>query len=747
MRRVATWYQNWLDAPFGTSEEHLIGSLGDAERLWQELEAEECHRDPCGGDSKVESPGLPTAEIYAPTAGAPLEDIGLSTKEKEAAAAAVATEPTPEEASEWGLCPKCIPELRAYAAAKKTGDPVAIETAYQRALLCEMSCDYPEGELIEDTEVCPGCEQLFQEYVAKLRVAAGARIEALLAAAAGDESKAGEWAIVATEAEAAAEKLARELTAKDCLWFPCPTELTPEEAHDWGLCPRCLPELLAYTAAKKTGDPAAIEAAYHRALLCEVNCDFPEGEFLDDMEVCPGCEQLFQEYLTKVRVAAGARIEARDAAAAGDEGKVGEWGIVAIEAEAAAEELARELTAQGCVSFPCEQPHLVTVFPFNQEGGVFDPLRVPDIFGLAGPGEPPPDGGGGGGGGSAADLRVTKTGPASVQSGQDFSYQVTVANEGPAAAAGVNVIDVLPGGTLIAAPGCTGGPGEGLTCAVGDLAAGDSRSFTITVRVDSTVPTQFINQAYVTSATPDPNPANDKAEVTTDVTPEPPPPPPPPTESGADLQLAKAAAATVAQGADLTYTLTVTNAGPDAATGVRVTDRLPAGVTFRSASSGCTNQSGTVTCTVGGLAAGGSATRTITVRVGATTTGTITNEATVTGTSTDPSGGNNSASATTTVEVPPPPPPVCPPSSGTFGASAGNCGCGTMTVQGSDIFFSGGGCDVRCHVVNDAITCEGNATIGSIGGHTCNAACATNPNRVDLSCTRPGASCTQRYPL
>ena len=56
----------------------------------------------------------------------------------------------------------------------------------------------------------------------------------------------------------------------------------------------------------------------------------------------------------------------------------------------------------------------------------------------------------------------------------------------------------------------------------------------------------------------------------------------------ADLSIAKSDSADpVLPGDSLTYTVTVSNAGPSAANDVAVTDTLPAGVTFVS-SSGCT---------------------------------------------------------------------------------------------------------------------------------------------------------------
>ena len=54
----------------------------------------------------------------------------------------------------------------------------------------------------------------------------------------------------------------------------------------------------------------------------------------------------------------------------------------------------------------------------------------------------------------------------------------------------------------------------------------------------------------------------------------------------ADLSIAKTAAASVDAGANLTYTLTVSNAGPDTASNVSVTDVLPGNVTFVSVGPG-----------------------------------------------------------------------------------------------------------------------------------------------------------------
>ena len=104
-------------------------------------------------------------------------------------------------------------------------------------------------------------------------------------------------------------------------------------------------------------------------------------------------------------------------------------------------------------------------------------------------------------------------------------------------------------------------------------------------------------------------------------------------------------------GNNITYTVTIDNNGPDSATGVTLTDTLPAGVAFVSAVSTqgtCNESSGTVTCDIGGMANGDTVTVTIVVTAPGTP-GTITNTADVSCTSNDPEINNNTASEDTTV--------------------------------------------------------------------------------------------------
>jgi uncharacterized repeat protein (TIGR01451 family) len=118
----------------------------------------------------------------------------------------------------------------------------------------------------------------------------------------------------------------------------------------------------------------------------------------------------------------------------------------------------------------------------------------------------------------------------------------------------------------------------------------------------------------------------------------------------ADLSVVKTASAeTVRVGEVFTYTLVVANAGPDAATGVMLVDTLPGLVTFVSASEGCTEALGVVTCDIGDLAVEGSVTVTITVT--AADTGIVTNTAVVSGSinDSDPNLDNNTSTVDTTI--------------------------------------------------------------------------------------------------
>ncbi len=119
----------------------------------------------------------------------------------------------------------------------------------------------------------------------------------------------------------------------------------------------------------------------------------------------------------------------------------------------------------------------------------------------------------------------------------------------------------------------------------------------------------------------------------------------------ADLSIVKNTAAAAAFGSNpITFTLAVTNNGPSSASTVSVSDTLPAGSTFVSASGTgwtCNNVAGTVTCTVPTLPVGAAPVINLTFNAPPVVTpGTLSNTATVSSATTDPTPANNSSTKT-----------------------------------------------------------------------------------------------------
>jgi uncharacterized repeat protein (TIGR01451 family)/uncharacterized delta-60 repeat protein len=86
-----------------------------------------------------------------------------------------------------------------------------------------------------------------------------------------------------------------------------------------------------------------------------------------------------------------------------------------------------------------------------------------------------------------------------------------------------------------------------------------------------------------------------------------------PVESDSDLELAITAPASATQGATLTYSISVSNAGPAAATNVIITDTLPSGVSYVTNSTNWVGTNGVLTSTPTNLAVGSNVTFTIEV--------------------------------------------------------------------------------------------------------------------------------------
>jgi uncharacterized repeat protein (TIGR01451 family) len=245
-----------------------------------------------------------------------------------------------------------------------------------------------------------------------------------------------------------------------------------------------------------------------------------------------------------------------------------------------------------------------------------------------------------GGTGATADLSITKTdGAATAVPGQGLTYTIVASNAGPAAVTAAVVADALPAAVTGASWTCTASAGSacppsgnGDIAASVDLLAGGAATFVLTGTIAPGAVGTLANTATIAPPTGvvDPVAGNNAATDTDSLTPR------------ADLSLVKSDSPDpVAPGGALTYTLTVTNLGPSASPGMTVTDALPGQVTFVSATAGCAQAAGTVTCTLGSLAPAAGATVTIQTTVSPSATTSLSNTATVTGGATDPTPGND----------------------------------------------------------------------------------------------------------
>jgi uncharacterized repeat protein (TIGR01451 family) len=126
--------------------------------------------------------------------------------------------------------------------------------------------------------------------------------------------------------------------------------------------------------------------------------------------------------------------------------------------------------------------------------------------------------------------------------------------------------------------------------------------------------------------------------------------------TSADVGITLSAPTKVPPAGTLTYSMAVTNAGKATATGVVVSDALPAGTVFTSASSSqgtvttpTAGSNGTVTVNLGSRANGATATINLVVTVTAANGTVLTNTVTIAATTQDLNSNNNSATKKTTV--------------------------------------------------------------------------------------------------
>ncbi len=240
------------------------------------------------------------------------------------------------------------------------------------------------------------------------------------------------------------------------------------------------------------------------------------------------------------------------------------------------------------------------------------------------------------------DLATTVTGPATVVAGNQASYTVTTANNGPSAATGVVQTVQLPTGLInvYVSNGGTYNSGTGIvTFPAVNLANGQTVANTISL----TSPTSNYSLTATVPTTNDPTTANNTSVVNTTVTTA--------TATLANVSTTLTATAETTPGGTISYAVTVRNDGPSPAVNVRETLQLPTGLTGVVVSNGGSYNSATglVTWpTIASLASAGSQSYTVTVP-SAPAFGPVTATATASSDTSDPAPADNVASAQTTI--------------------------------------------------------------------------------------------------
>ena len=260
----------------------------------------------------------------------------------------------------------------------------------------------------------------------------------------------------------------------------------------------------------------------------------------------------------------------------------------------------------------------------------------------------------------ATNLSVTKTdNVTTVTPGQDLTYSIIVANNGPSDVAGATVVDNPPSSlqdvTYTSVPtGTVSGNTASGTDAINDtvdLTAGSSIEYSLTGTVVSSATGQIVNTAQVSA----PNgiiETNTEDNSATDVD---------TVDVSFDLAISKTDNVTnVSPNDAIVYSIVVTNNGPSDVVGATVSDTFPSDLTNVSYSSTTTgvvsgntaSGTGNINDTVD-LQVGATITYIVNATVLSTASGTIENTATVTAPagSTDTNTSNNSATDTDAVDA------------------------------------------------------------------------------------------------
>jgi len=331
------------------------------------------------------------------------------------------------------------------------------------------------------------------------------------------------------------------------------------------------------------------------------------------------------------------------------------------------------------------------------------------------------------------DVKITKTAnKGTVNAGDGFTYTLKVESVSNTDATNVVITDSIPASLTIGAlpSGCTKA-GQAVTCNVGNLAAGASKSYAIPVTTSNASCPSVDNTGKVT-ADNDSNAANNEDSASVNVTCQTPKP---------NIAIEKTASkGTVASGDGFDWNLKVTNTSNVNATSVVIKDTIAGSLTIGTLPNGCTKTGQDITCNVGNLAAGASKTYAIPVTTSAASCPSVDNTGTVTATD-DTNAGDNTDSASVNVTCNTPDVTITKSASAatvnangsvTFTLKAENLGNADATgVTATDTFAAGLAITSApgCTIAGQKVTCD----LGTIAGGA--------SKSVDVTVTATAAAC------
>lgn len=257
-----------------------------------------------------------------------------------------------------------------------------------------------------------------------------------------------------------------------------------------------------------------------------------------------------------------------------------------------------------------------------------------------------------------SDMGVVKQLNGSLVAGRDATYTIDVTNHGPSVSQGeITVTDTLPAGLSYVSHAGQGWTlsrtGQDLTftwTGARPVAVGALPQITVTVAVDAARTAAVVNTATVAEPT-DPTSGPEEPDTSTVTT---------TPQRAADLGVEKESLGDFTAGTQDVYRFTVTSFGPSdvlaADAAIRLTDTLPAGVTYVGIADGagwsCAVAAGVLECSYdGALAVGDDLVLEIDVAIASGATGDIENTAVVDGPLPDPDTPNNTGTDNTGIDV------------------------------------------------------------------------------------------------